>query len=629
MKGFSLKDNIIEVSRACPAVLRNDVDGDAAAVPTNYKKTYLNSAQRLIYNFGSREMYICAGRGMGKTTIMSLRLDNCVNTIPRGSGVFIGASIKQLYCKTMPNLVKSLEQLRGVTEGVHFFRGRPDKRLGWDMPLATPRIWENVLAFPNGCVVYLISTGVASATNGMNLCFSLCDETRYIGWRTYVESVRPALRGDVFPGGGHPGWSKIRNPMYLSQFFVSDAGVIAKQREWEQEEEVQTDDVNDKICEYLSYLKAAEDYDAEHHTNLASQLARSPKFSEELQYLRCKSKVFMRFNSIHNISILGEDYIYARKRDMPPLLFDLQILGKKGTKDKSLLFYPNFNSDIHLYSPDETQETDNIYNRYQSRHHSVIDIGGMTKKIDYDAPDLQQLSTLGDNCTLDIDCEPGKPLFIAHDFNNNVNTIVTAQEGTEGLMKTAKVLSSFFVCNPRMLEDLMEDWCAYYAPHRHTCNLVYLYYDATAKQGGTYASRDAEKYKFYRIIERILRQHKWDVRLVYLGSPLPHDVKFEFINACLAGRERLMPRINRVNNDYLIASLENARTQTKFGRIHKDKSTEKRRTGSGLSEGDELGTNNLTDMSDAFDTIMYGICKFGTMSGGRGWGRSGRLYGIS
>jgi hypothetical protein len=90
-----------------------------------------------------------------------------------------------------------------------------------------------------------------------------------------------------------------------------------------------------------------------------------------------------------------------------------------------------------------------------------------------------------------------------------------------------------------------------------------------------------------------------------------------------------MPRINRVNNDYLIASLENARTQTKFGRIHKDKSTEKRRTGSGLSEGDELGTNNLTDMSDAFDTIMYGMCKFGTMSGGRGWGRSGRLYGIS
>lgn len=619
MRGFSLKDNIVEVSRQCPAALRNDIDGD---VNPSVKKTFLNPAQRLIYNFGAREFYICAGRGMGKTTIMSTRMNNCVSSIPRGTGVFMGASIKQLYCKTMPNLVKSLEQLAGYQEGVNFFRGQPDKRLNWDMPLAKPRVWENVLSFPNGCVVYLISTGVASAANGMNLCFALSDETRYLNWSTYCESIRPALRGDVFPGGGHPGWSKVRNPMYLSQFFVSDAGVINKQREWEEEEKTQTDDVNDKICEYLAQLQYAEEYDRKHHTNLAKQLGESEKFISELNMLRGKSKVFMRFNSIHNISILGEDYIQARKRDMPPLLFNIQILGKKGEKDKTIMFYPNYNPDVHLYTPDEASEIDCIYNNHQSRHHSIIDIGGMTKKIDYDAPDLDHLSRIGDNCTLDVDIEPSKPLFISHDFNNNVNTIVTAQEGMMDHINTAKILSSKFVVNPRMLEDLMEDWCKYYAVHRATCPTVYLYYDATAKQGGTYASRDAENYKFYRIIERILKQHKWDVRLIYLRSPMAHDLKFEFINACFAGKERLFPRINRVNNDYLIASLENARTTTKLGKIHKDKSTEKRKYGDGLSDGDELGTNNLTDMSDAFDTLLRGMCKYGTRGGGT-WGRTG------
>ena len=621
--GFSLQDNIASVSRQCPAALRSDIDGDENVT---VKKTFLNPAQKLIYNFGSRETYVRAGRGMGKTTIMALRLDQCANTIPRGTGLFIGSSIKQLYTKPFPALIKSYEQLRGVTEGIHFFRGQPDKRLGWDMPLAKPRVWENVLAFPNGCVVYLISTGVASAANGVNSCFTMSDETRFISWSTYKSSVLPSLRGDVFPGGNR-GWSKTRNPFYLSQFFVSDAGVTARQREWEDEELTQTDDINDKICEYLAQLQYAEDYDRINHTNCAAMLAQSPKFQEELNYLRCQSKVFMNFSSIHNISILGEDYIEARRRDMPPLLFDIQILGKRGVKDKSSLFYCNYNPDIHLYSPNEQHETELIYNRFQSRHHTVTDIGGMTKKVDYDAPDLDTLSGLADNCTLDVDVEPTEPLFIAHDFNNNVNTIVTAQVGKVDGVSCAKFLSSRYVCNPRMLEDLMEDWCRYYAPHRVTCRTVYLYYDATAKQGGPYASRDAEKYKFYRIIERILKNFKWEVILIPLGSPMAHDVKFEFVNSFLAGKERLFPRINRVNNDYLIASLENARTTTKFGKIHKDKSTEKNRTGAGLSTDTELGSNNLTDMSDAFDTLARGLCKFGTTHGTGVWGGGNGRWG--
>lgn len=602
MKGLNLRDNIAEVSKACPAAfMSNDTNSDDGV-----KEIFLNPAQLLIHNFGAREMYICGARGVGKTTIMSSRLDQCQISIPRGAGTFMGSSLKQLYCKTMPQLIKSLEQLRGYVEGRDFVRGRPDRKLQWEKPLAVPRIWENVIAFPNGNVCYLISTGVAAAANGMNLCYSLSDETRFLDWNVYVESIRPALRGDVYPGG-HPGWSKTRNPFYLSQFFVSDAGIINKQTEWEKEELTQTDDVNDCICEMLAEIKYAEQYDKINHTNVAWRLAHNEKFTEKLQYLRTQSKVFMRFSSIHNISVLGEDYIKARKRDMPSLLFERQILGLKAEKDKSQLFYPNFNPDVHLYSVSEKDETEIIYNKFQSKHHFVSDLGGFTKKFDYEAPDLEALGKVGDNCAIDVDINPSAPLCIAHDFNKNVNTIITAQADKVNGSPVARVLSSMYVVAPKMLEDLMENWCKYYALHKAACPLVYLYYDATAKQGGTYASRDAEKYKFYNIIASILKNHGWVVKLVFLGSPMSHGVKFEFLNAVFAGKERMFVLINRERNDYLIASLESAKTTTKFGRIHKDKSNEKKRSGAGLSANDELGTNNLSDMSDAFDTIIRGM----------------------
>lgn len=610
-QGFSLEDSIQELSKQYPLAVTDNEDGDKKLLAQNKKQVFLNPAQLLAYNFGSRLLAILAGRGLGKTTFLSMRLYGCVTTLPKATGILAGATIKQIFSILMPNLVKSLEQLRGLREGVDFVRGQPNARWKWDKPLAVPRRWENVIAFPNGNVCICISTNSYAPANGLNLGYALMDEARFANWANYVQSVRPTLRGEVYD---HPGYRKWENPYYLSECFISDGGIIKKQQEWEAEENDQTEDINELICEMLAQLKYAEQYDAANGTNAAWQLAHSKKFSEQLQYLRCKSRVFMRFSSLHNLSILGEDYIKARKRDMPELLFRVQILGQKATLDKSQKFYPNFDMDIHGYTPKAENETDLIYSKYTSKYKAQIDLGAYTKKYDYEAPDLDELSALGNNCTLDVDMQPGQPLFIAHDFNANVNTIVTAQEGKMDGINSAIILSSMFVVNPRMLEDLMEDWHKYYAPHRYTCKDVFLYYDATAKQGQSYASRVGrdEMYAFYAIIQRVLSAHGWNVILISLGTPMQHDIKFEFINSCLAGKERCFPRINATRNDYLIASLENAVATMKFGKIHKYKGAEKRTTGQGLSEEDELGANNYTDMSDAFDVLMRGMCKFGT-----------------
>ena len=67
---------------------------------------------------------------------------------------FCGASAKQNYTRTMPNVLKVMNLL-GFLEGVHYFLGRPPARLRWPMPLAKPRVWENCVSFANGHVIQM------------------------------------------------------------------------------------------------------------------------------------------------------------------------------------------------------------------------------------------------------------------------------------------------------------------------------------------------------------------------------------------------------------------------------------------------------------------------------------------
>lgn len=59
---------------------------------------------------------------------------------------------------------------------------------------------------------------------------------------------------------------------------------------------------------------------------------------------------------------------------------------------------------------------------------------------------------------------------------------------------------------------------------------------------------------FYVKFER----HGWTVEAVYIGNPMRHDEKYLLINQAFAGKQRLMPFINRQNNDDLIHTLQSA-----------------------------------------------------------------------
>ena len=444
---------------------------------------YLNRAQTRVYNLSPRVCFVKAGRGFGKTSILSLRTVNCAQSIPRGCGILLGCSIKSLYTRVVPNLVKSIEQITGLREGVHFFRGRPPRSANYPMPLARPRNWENVFIFYTGHVIQLVSMEVGAPGNGLNLTEILDDETRFQPYDKIKEHVVPALRGDMYD---HPGWKQDRNPFYLSQFYCSDAGLTPREQEWEKEETDLTDAVNDELATMVAQLE------------LMPELGQLPKFVDKLNRLRCQSKYFFNFSSLENVEILTPEYVKRMERQLPKLIFNIQVLGKRLTDSKDG-FYSNFNEDIHCYTPKESDENNLIHKLFDVKHRSVIDIGGMTKDVEFEAPDLKALEQVLD-CRLNADIDDS-PLYITFDYNKNINTLVIGQRCKMDGFDTCKIVKCMYTLNERKLRSLCRDFCKFFEPHRALNPDVFLYYDSTARQGGAYALEESESTRYYNVTE--------------------------------------------------------------------------------------------------------------------------------
>lgn len=553
---------------------------------------YLSPAQLLAYNFGARVTKVRAGRGTGKSTaFLAPRLIRCIQSIPRSEGLFLGNSIKQLYTKTVPQVILGVEMM-GFQEGRHFFRGHAPRKAGFKEPLKKPRVWENVIHWYNGSCTYLVSMAIRASANGFNAAYLLADETRYLQpWRKVQEEVMPTLRGGSYD---HPGWNERENPFYLSQTWVSDAALTVQQQEWENDMDDQTDDVNEQIAQMLAEL------------DVLPELAENKKFLTRLRHLQCESRVFFNFSSLENVELLGERYFRDRKREMPELMFNIQILGhRKGVARDG--YYANFQQELHTYQPSEESQTEMVYNHYLKKFVRVSYQGGVKQKVEWEGVDLDATARLRD-CTLDTDVLPTEPLRIAFDVNTNICVMVTGQTQKVDGLDSLCILSSLFTKNERKLRALCSDWAKYYAPQRAHNNNVILYYDATMKQGGAYGLENAADTRYYNVVREELSRRGWKVTLVSMGTPMSHPQKFQFINDILSGVQRPFLRINRENNEYLLVAMENTRlTMTSRGPA-KDKHLEKRQS----EQGEAGPLETRTDITDALDTLLIGVRYFGS-----------------
>lgn len=332
---------------------------------------------------------------------------------------------------------------------------------------------------------------------------------------------------------------------------------------------------------------------------------RSKKFQDDyLRELRRSAFVVRRASTLENVDVLGEEYIRQMKRDLPPYTFMVSILNVKIKKSNDG-FYSNLDIDhVHGYIPDEIDPLSQA--NFRTEKATGI-IGG--KKITSESyqPDLKELSERND-CRMDSDCVNDLPLYLAFDYNANINTLVVGQVYQRDGVETVNVIKSFYVKNERKLRELVDDFSHYYAPKRAVNRDVVYYYDATAKQGASYALTDE---RFYQAVIKELERNGWNVTAIDMGVPEKHEVKHRIINNGLAGIEYPAIRINQPNNPDLIIALQLCEVSIGYQGFRKDKSQEKK-----PETEENLPLQQRTDFTDAFDSLYLG-CKF--WRGNIGW----------
>ena len=585
--------------------------GEVDLLGDGQHKIYMHRGQLDIYNFGSKNSIVRAARGFGKTALLGIDSMKCVLGLRRMIGLFLGASAKQLMCRTMPNVLKMYDML-GFPEGVFYFRGQAPAKLRWEIPMAKIRNWENCVHFQNGAVMMGISMAVKGSCNGINAAWMRGDETKYMPWARVKEEAFPTVRGEFMPKSMRKteakrwgyGTDPKMNNYYCSTMFVSDAGLTQKQCEWEKEEMYETKDINRQIAEMLADLKYLE----RHNPKMAVELAQNETFLRKLHLLRSQSETFWNFSSLENAAMLGgEAWIRQMKRQLPDLMFRIQILGQKKGAAKDG-FYSNFDIDIHGYTCDDFETYSLMADKFTVKQTGkALDVQKWPTAYETESIDFNQCQAAADNCSLDVDVDYNEPLRIAVDCNANLNCMVIGQtrnfEGRQSLM----ILKSMYVMNERKLRALCKDFTDYYKPHLRRNGDVIFYFTSTIKQGGStaYAVEGAEDNRFDRVIVQELTQMGWDVLDVDMGGAMYREDKYQYINDVLAFQQTPALRINKEagRNDYLITAIENAAIIP--GTFKKDKSREKLKN----TDPDSLGGDprERTDVTDALDDLLIGV----------------------
>ena len=607
--------------------------GEVDLLGDGQHKIYMHRGQLDIYNFGSSHSIVRAARGFGKTSLLGIDSMKCVLGLPRLIGLFLGASAKQLMCRTMPNVLKIYDML-GFQEGIFYFRGQAPAKLRWEMPLAKIRNWESAVHFQNGAVMLGISMAVKGSCNGINAGWMRGDETKYMPWSRVKEEAFPTVRGEYLPKAMRKteqkrwgyGTDPKMNNYYCSTMFVSDAGLTQKQCEWEKEEMYETKDINNQIAEMLADLKYLE----RHNPKMAVQLAQNETFLKKLHLLRSQSETFWNFSSLENAAMLGgEAWIRQMKRQLPDLMFRIQILGQKKGAAKDG-FYSNFDIDIHGYTCDDFETYSLMADMFTVKQKGkALDVQKWPTAYETESIDYDRCKAAADNnCVLDVDVDYTEPLRIAIDCNANLNCMIIGQtrnfEGRQSLM----ILKSMYVMNERKLRALCRDFTDYYKPHLRRNGNVVFYFTSTIKQGAAtaYAVEGAEDNRFDRVVIQELTLMGWDVTDVDMGGAMFREDKYQFINDVLAFQQTPALRINREagRNDYLITAIENAGILP--GTFKKDKSREKLKS----TDPESLGGDprERTDVTDALDDLLIGVRFHGEGRPKIGGGLRGRYRNI-
>lgn len=527
---------------------------------------YFNTPQRRTQLIAANTTVIVAGRRTGKTdSIASPFVLRNMQRMPGSTGGIVVPTFKHGLTNTIPGLLAAWKRW-GFINGVHYVVGRKPPK-GFRSAIIEPSDYEHVISFYNGSRAIIISQDRPGSSNSLTLSWLLIDEAKFIDYERLKDETLPANGGIKSYFGRHACNHSIlilsdmpqtkKGSWFLHYEDKMDRELIATIEAtvyeiWRIKQRIQKDRADGKpIPDYLQ----------KHLRHLDRQLNQ----------MRSVAVYYKEYSSIENLQLLGETYIKQMKRDLTPLTFQTSILCQRIGIMKDG-FYSSMR-EAHYYDASNFEYLDTMWQE-------LAEDG--------------QIQTLPNTARQDADVLPNEPICIGMDYNANINWIVAGQP----VGKRLNIIKSFYTKFERKIPALISDFCAYYETHQN--KTVIYYYDTTAL-GSNYAVNQQD---FHWVVCHEFERHGWTVHDVYIGNPMKHHEKYLEINEAFAGRRRLMPFINRQNNDDLILAMQTAGVSRGRNGFRKDKGGEK------LAETEEDLLQHRTDGTDAFDTLYIGCAKF-------------------
>lgn len=495
--------------------------------------------------------------------------------MPGSFGGLITPSYAKGWANTLPAIIHALQEW-GYKPGIHFYVGRKAPE---SAQFAQPKrpvfstAWHNSIHFWNGTLLTLISFNNSMSANSMSLDWLIGPEAKFLDYDKIKSEVNPANRGNITLFGDCP--------HHHATFYSTDMPTTKSGR-WLLDARKKVDGGHINLLRNIyrrlvvcktAYLSEPSESRLRELNALRRDLDMARKYRPVGDGREFTAFVGM-YDIFDNLEVVGEDYIREMYRDSPPLVWRTAFMNEELVKVENG-FYAALDDAIHFYIPKDDGHTDRMR-----------DVKGQA---------------LAGTCLEDDDVDYGRPLHIAFDANAAISSMVIGQFYPE--RDLLKVIRSAFVKSPGLLSDLVKGFCKYYLPFLK--RQVFFYYDhtfvwSTAQSADSYAD----------VIRRGLREAGWKVTDVCVGQAPPHAWKYEGINRSLRGAPgKMRLRFNLMNNEYLHIAMQQAGVRQGRNGFEKDKSAER------MPDSPQSPDEYKTHITDAFDTLWYGVGFFVPGSG--------------
>jgi hypothetical protein len=222
---------------------------------------------------------------------------------------------------------------------------------------------------------------------------------------------------------------------------------------------------------------------------------------EEKAKTNPKEFFFIEGTSWHNRHILGDDTILRWKDTMSPIRYQIEVLNKR-VRSFGDKFYKSLIED-QFYDEDA--------------NYDYID------GLEYD------LSQARDS-RWDADCLPHKAMDLSFDFGN-FNCMWVGQDHPGEY----RLINTFFAKGDRVLEDMVDEFTAYYTTKPN--KVVNIYGDKMGKHKG-----GNTRFTQFDVVRKRLETRGWRVVLQFSGD-IQHLDRHNFINALFRREDTRLPAI--------------------------------------------------------------------------------------